>query len=46
MSKDQEAQAVRVANVPAAEFDALVDSDHPPTVTALAEAARMARRKL
>lgn len=37
MSKDQEKQAVRVANVPQADFDAAVDSNDPPTVTALAE---------
>jgi hypothetical protein len=37
MSKDQEVQAIRVANVPADEFDAAVDSDEPPTITALAE---------
>jgi hypothetical protein len=37
MSKDQEVTAVRVANVPADEFDALVEGDDPPTVTALAE---------
>lgn len=37
MSKDQEVQAVRVANVPSDEFEAAVESDNPPTVTALAE---------
>jgi hypothetical protein len=37
MSKDQEVTAVRVANVPDDEFEALVESDNPPTVTALAE---------
>jgi hypothetical protein len=37
MSKDQEVQAVRVANVPAEDFEALVESEHPPTVTRLAE---------
>jgi hypothetical protein len=37
LSKDQEKQAVRVANVPAAEFEAAVECDDPPTVTALAE---------
>ena len=37
LSKDQEVQAKRVAKVPQAEFDAMVDSDDPPTVTELAE---------
>jgi hypothetical protein len=37
LSKDQEVQAVRVANVPTAEFEAAVESDDPPTVTRLAE---------
>jgi hypothetical protein len=37
MSKDQEKQAVRVANVPADVFEAAVESDDPPTVTHLAE---------
>ncbi|HEV8449319.1 MAG TPA: hypothetical protein VGQ44_21020 [Gemmatimonadaceae bacterium] len=37
MSERQELTAVRVANVPADEFEALVESDNPPTVTALAE---------
>jgi hypothetical protein len=35
-SKNQEVQAVRVANVPEAEFEAAVESDTPPTVTTLA----------
>ena len=37
MSEHQELQAVRVANVPRDVFEALVESDNPPTVTALAE---------
>lgn len=37
MSRDQMHTALRVANVPADQFDAQVDSDNPPTVTALAE---------
>lgn len=37
MSKDQEVTAVRVANVPAEDFESAVESDHPPTVTRLAE---------
>jgi hypothetical protein len=36
LSKDQEKQAVRVANVPDDDFDAAVESDDPPTVTELA----------
>ena len=36
MSKDQQVTAVRVANVPAAEFDAANEGKHVPTVTALA----------
>lgn len=37
MSPDQQKQAQRVASVPEDEFDAQVESDSPPTVTALAE---------
>ena len=37
LSKHQEKQAVRVANIPTEEFEALVESERPPTVTALAE---------
>jgi hypothetical protein len=37
LSTDQMKQAIRVATVPAASFEAQVDSDTPPTVTALAE---------
>lgn len=37
LSPHQAKQAIRVANVPADQFDAQVDSDNPPTVTALAE---------
>jgi hypothetical protein len=37
MSKDQEKQAVRVANVPEQAFDAAIDGERPPTVAALAE---------
>lgn len=36
LSKNQEAQAVRVANVPTEEFEAAVEGDDPPTVTQLA----------
>lgn len=37
MSRDQMHTALRVANIPQAEFDAQVESANPPTVTALAE---------
>lgn len=37
MSPHQAKQAIRVASVPAPDFDRQVDSDAPPTVTALAE---------
>jgi hypothetical protein len=45
MSKDQEVQAVRVANVPAEEFEAAIESETPPTVTALAERGTEKRPK-
>jgi hypothetical protein len=37
MSDDQRKQALRIARIPAAEFEALVESKHPPTVGELAE---------
>lgn len=37
MSKHQQTTAVRVANVDEQEFDSLVESDNPPTLTELAE---------
>ena len=37
MSQRQKETAVRVANVPAEDFEAQVESDNPPTVTKLAE---------
>lgn len=43
LSRDQQVTAVRIANVPAEEFEAAIESDKPPTVTALAEAGRKAR---
>ena len=43
LSKDQQVTAVRVANVPAEQFEAAVDSDEPPTVTALAEMGKQSR---
>ncbi len=43
LSKDQEVTAVRVSNVADADFDAAVESDNPPTVTALAEQGKKPR---
>lgn len=37
MSKRQQVTAIRVANVPATEFERQVESENPPTVTKLAE---------
>lgn len=37
LSKHQQVQAVRVARVPAEEFERQVESENPPTITALAE---------
>ena len=37
MSKHQQIQAIRVANVPAEDFEHQVESEDPPTVTKLAE---------
>jgi hypothetical protein len=41
--KDQQVTAVRVANVPAEQFEKAVESDEPPTVTALAEMGKQSR---
>jgi hypothetical protein len=43
LSHRQKVTAVRVANVPAEDFEAAVESDSPPTVTALAEAGKKTR---
>lgn len=43
MSRDQQVTAVRVANVPAEQFEMAVESADPPTVTALAEMGRQPR---
>jgi hypothetical protein len=37
LSEHQRKTALRVANVPEAEFEAAIEGDTPPTVTALAE---------
>jgi len=43
VSRDQAATAIRVANIPAEQFDAVVESDKPPSVTALAEMGKKRR---
>jgi hypothetical protein len=43
LSKDQAVTALRVHNVPRDEFEAAVESDNPPTVTALAERGKQSR---
>ncbi|HMF68069.1 MAG TPA: hypothetical protein VK602_10725, partial [Phyllobacterium sp.] len=43
MSDRQRTTAVQVANVPAAEFEAAVESENPPTVTGLAETGKQSR---
>lgn len=46
LSKDQEKQAVRVANVPEEEFEAVIESPSPPSVTALSEMGRKRRNQV
>jgi hypothetical protein len=46
LSKDQEVTAVRVANVPAADFEAALEGDDPPTVTHLAELGTKSQPKV
>jgi len=43
MSQDQKRQALRIASVPAEDFEATVEGDDPPTVTALAEQGKKTR---
>jgi hypothetical protein len=43
MSEHQQLQAVRVASIPADEFEALIETVKPPTVTALAERGKKSR---
>jgi hypothetical protein len=45
LSEHQRKTALRIANVPEKEFDAAVESDSPPTVTALAEEGRQTAAK-
>lgn len=42
LSKHQQVQAIRVANVPDADFERQVESPNPPTVTKLAEQGKKA----
>jgi hypothetical protein len=37
LSPDQTKQAIRIANIPAEEFEALIEAENPPTLTELAE---------
>jgi hypothetical protein len=43
LSRDQTVTALRVANVPKEEFERQVESDNPPTVTALAEQGKKSK---
>jgi hypothetical protein len=45
LSEHQQLQAVRVANVPQEKFNAAVESEKPPTVTAIAEMGKQPRPK-
>jgi hypothetical protein len=44
LSKDQAVQSIRVANVPEDDFEEQLESDNPPTVTALAEQGKKRRK--
>jgi hypothetical protein len=46
MSERQELTAVRVANVPASDFELAIESDDPPTVTRLAELGTKSQPKV
>jgi hypothetical protein len=43
ISKHQQVQAVRVANIPEEKFEAAVEAEKPGTVTALAEMGKQVR---
>lgn len=45
MSDEQRKTAIRVSNVPEEVFEAMVESDNPPTITELAEIGKKARPK-
>ena len=40
MSRHQEAQSAAIARIPKEEFERLIESDNPPTVTELARIGR------
>ncbi len=46
MSKRQQVTATRVANIPAAKFEAAIESENPPSITTLAEAGKKAQAAL
>jgi hypothetical protein len=46
LSQDQKNTALRLAAIPEKEFEEAVESDHPPTVTELAERETAARQLL
>lgn len=46
LSERQTKTALRVSNIPAPEFNALVESEEPPTVTKLAELGKQERKPL
>lgn len=46
MSAHQQKQATRVASIPEADFERQVESDAPPTVTALAQQGALGRLKI
>jgi hypothetical protein len=43
LSRDQRVTALRVASVDEADFEAAIESEHPPTITEIAEAGRTKR---
>lgn len=45
LSERQRKTALRVANIPQAEFEEAIESENPPTVTALAERGKQSRPK-
>jgi hypothetical protein len=46
MSRHQTIQALRIASIPEQEFEALIESENPQTVTALAERGTVRRPEL
>ena len=44
LSSDQAKDALRIANIPQQEFEALIESDSPPTITELAELGTKKKR--